>query len=86
MRLVFPHATHFNAEFPESAKSNDATEWHDYLPLKGECIESVYFGKDIDSKERERIIKHMRKLNPATKLYQMQVDPEAFRLKAEEIK
>lgn len=83
VRLIFPHATHRIAEFPASAKSNDAAELRDYLPLKSDSIESIYFGKDIDSKEKSKIIKHIRKLNPETKLYQMQVDENAFRLKAE---
>ena len=86
VRLIFPHATHFNAAFSETAKSNDATELCDYLPLKGECFESIYFGVNIDPKEKEKIIKFVRKkLNPDTKLYQMQVDENAFRLKAEPI-
>lgn len=85
VRLISPHATHILAEFPESAKSNDATELRDYLPLKGECFESIYFGVNIDPREMEKIIKHMRKLNPNIKLYQMKVDEDAFRLNAEEI-
>lgn len=85
VRLISPHATHILAEFPESAKSNDATELRDYLPLKGECFESIYFGVNIDPREMEKIIKHIRKLNPDTKLYQMRIDENAFRLKAEPI-
>lgn len=83
VRLIFPHATHFNAEFPPTAKSNDATELRDYLPLKADCFDSVYFGVNIDPIEKEKILKYMRKLNPSAKLYQMQVDEDAFRLKAE---
>ena len=86
VRLIFPHATHLYAEFPESAKSNDATELRDYLPLKKECFESIYFGVNTNSEEKEKIIKHMRKLNPNCKLFQMKVDEDAFRLNAEEIK
>ena len=83
VRLVFPHATHFNAEFPPTAKSNDATELRDYLPLKGDCFESVYFGVNTSKENIEKLSRHMRKLNPETKLYQMQLDPDALRLKSE---
>ena len=85
VRLIFPHATHLYAEFSESAKSNDATELRDYLPLKKECFESIYFGVNTISEEKEKIIKHMRKLNPNCKLFQMKVDEDAFRLNSEEI-
>ena len=87
VRMISPHATHILAEFPESAKSDDATELRDYLPLKGDCFESIYFGVNIASKDKEKIINYARKkLNPDIKLYQMKVDEDAFRLKAEEIK
>lgn len=85
VRLIFPHATHCIAEFPKSAKSNDATELRDYLPLKGDCFDSVYFGVNTSKENIEKLSKHIRKLNPATKLYQMQLDPDALRLKAEQI-
>lgn len=86
VRLVFPQATHFYAEFPPSAKSNDVKELREYLPLRGDCFEEIYFGKDIDENVKEKIIKHARKkLNPDIKLYQMQVDEDAFHLNAEEI-
>lgn len=86
VRMISPHATHILAEFPESAKSNDATELRDYLPLKGDCFESIYFGVNIASEDKEKIINYARKkLNPDIKLYQMKVDEDAFRLNAEEI-
>ena len=85
VRLIYPHATHCIAEFPESAKSNDATELRDYLPLQRDCFKSIYFGKDIDSREKKLILKQAEKLNPDIKLYQMQIDPDAFRLKADAI-
>lgn len=52
-----------------------------YMPLKGECFESIYFGINIEQADKEKIIKYARKeLNPQIKLYQMTVDENAFRL------
>ena len=64
-------------------------EWKDtyhYVPLTGDCFESIYFGVNIAEAEKERIANYARiKLNPQIKLYQMRVDENAFRLKAEPI-
>ena len=35
----------------------------------------------MDEEQKERIIQEARKCNPDIKIYQMTVDPEAFRLK-----
>ena len=52
------------------------------VPLKGECSESIYFGVNIEQTEKEKIIQHIRKeLNPQIRLYQMEVDENAFRLR-----
>jgi hypothetical protein len=56
------------------------------MPLKGECFESIYFGINTLEEDKEKIINYARKhLNPNIKLYQMSVDENAFRLKAEDI-
>ena len=64
-------------------KLNEWSEVRYYIPIKGECIDSIYFGVNTDSDKKVKIIKHMRKLNPNIKLYQMRVDENAFRLNAE---
>ena len=56
-----------------------------YLPLNSDCFDSVYFGINIDQKEKEKISKYMQERFPETKLYQMTIDPDALRLKAERI-
>lgn len=65
------------------------SEWKDtfnYVPLTGECFDSIYLGVNIDEKKREKIVNYARtKLNPKIKLFQMKVDENAFRLKAEPI-
>ncbi len=93
VRLVMPKpGPMYAALTPEQAKRskrNEIMDWkevHHYMPLKGECFESIYFGVNTDPTEKEKIIQYARKkLNPEIKLYQMRVDDNAFRLKAEVI-
>ena len=59
----------------------DWREIHHYMPLKGECFESIYFGVNIEQTEKEKIIQYARKkLNPQIIFYEMEVDDNAFRL------
>ena len=53
-----------------------------YPHLGGECFDSLYLGIKIGKKEKEKVIKEALKCNPNIKIYQMTVDPEAFRLKS----
>ena len=93
IRLVMPKpGPMYAALTPEQAKRskrNEVMDWkevHHYMPLKGECFESIYFGVNTNPKEKEKIIQYARtKLNPKIKLYQMKVDDNAFRLQAEEL-
>lgn len=56
-----------------------------FLEIGGECFESVFLGINIDKKDKDNIIKVARKCNPDIKIYQMTIDPEAFKLKADDI-
>ena len=93
VRLIAENPSGMYAAFtPQQAKENktnkiwDWKEIHQYMPLKGECFDSIYFGINTDPKDKEKIINHARKhLNPNIKIYQMTVDENAFRLKATEI-
>lgn len=93
VRLVMPDpGPMYAALTPEQAKRskrNEVMDWkevHHYMPLNGDCFESIYFGVNTDPAEKEKIIQYARKkLNPEIKLYQMKVDDNAFRLKAETI-
>ncbi|MBR3782909.1 MAG: DUF2971 domain-containing protein [Bacteroidales bacterium] len=67
-------------------------DWKDvraFLDIGGECFESVYLGVNLNKKKnaesREKIIKAARKCNPDIKIYQMTIDPEAFRMKHEPV-
>ena len=65
-------------------QKNEVIDWREvraYPHLGGECFESLYLGIKVGNKEKERIIKEARKCNPNIKIYQMTVDPEAFRLR-----
>lgn len=91
VRLVMPNpSAMYSALTPAQAKHPketwDRCEIRHYMPLNGDCFESIYFGFNIDKAEKEKIIKYARsKLNPKIKLYQMGVDPNAFRLQPEKI-
>lgn len=88
VRLVMPKPSFMYASLtPEQEKrverneSLDEREVRRYMPLKGECFDSIYFGVNVDQTEKEKIIRFARtKLNPQIKLYQMRVDDNAFRL------
>lgn len=56
-----------------------------FLDIGGECFESVYLGINIGKEDKEKIIKVARKCNPDIKIYQMIIDPKAFRLKEKPI-
>jgi hypothetical protein len=51
--------------------------------IDGQCFSSVYLGVNMDEKEKQEIIKLARKLNPNIKIYQMKVNPNAFKLDCE---
>ena len=91
VRLVMQHPhPMYMALTPEQAKHPketwDGREIHHYMPLRGECFESIYFGINTDQTEKEKMIQYARKkINPQINFYQMRVDENAFRLKAEVI-
>lgn len=86
VRLVIPKPSWAYAKLtPEQAKHpKKEWDWREirrFMPLNGDCFESIYFGVNIDPKEKELLIKYARKkLNPQINLYQMEVNPDAFKL------
>lgn len=65
---------------------NEAIDWKElraYAELSGDCFESIYLGVKTDEKDRDRIINAARNCNPNIRIYQMTIDPKAFRLKEE---
>lgn len=91
VRLVIPRPSFMYAAFTSEQAKHPKETWdwreiHRYMPLKGECFESIYFGVNIDSTEKEKMVQYAKKkLNPQISLYQMHVDDNAFRLKSERI-
>lgn len=53
--------------------------------ISGKCFVSLYLGIRLDEGKKKEIIKAALKANPEIKIYQMNVDPDAFRLKVDEI-
>ena len=49
--------------------------------IGGDCFESVYLGVNLKADEKSEIIGIAKKLNQDIKIYQMTIDPNAFRLK-----
>ena len=93
VRLIIPKPNPQYAAFtPQQAEENnpdkvwDWKEIRHFFPISGDCFESIYFGINTLEEDKEKIINYARKhLNPNIKLYQMSVDENAFRLKAEDI-
>jgi len=70
----------------EPKDKNEVIDWKEvraYPKIGGECFDSLYLGINIEKEEKEKIIKVAKERNPGIKIYQMTIDPEAFRLKGE---
>lgn len=71
-------------EQDQHPKDRKWTEMHHYIPLTGDCFESIYFGVNIEPEMKEKMMRYaLQKLTPQINLYQMRVDADAFRLQAE---
>ena len=71
---------------PYKPKRKEIVDWKEvraYPHLGAECYESLYLGLKIEVGDKAKIIKEARKCNPDIKIYQMTIDPDAFRLKEE---
>lgn len=88
VRLVIPKPSIMYAAMTSKQAKHPKETWdwreiHHYLPLKGECFDSIYFGVKIEKTEKDNIIQYVRKeLNPQINLFQMEVDANAFRLQS----
>ena len=71
---------------PGQDDNDDPIPWKTvraFLDIGGECFESVYLGVNKKKKDKENVIKVAYKCNPDINIYQMTIDPKAFRLKEE---
>lgn len=58
----------------------DLKEVRSYPPISGECFSAIYLGVNMREKDKEEIIECGRKLNSGIQIYQMIVNPDAFKL------
>lgn len=86
--LIDPSLAFIPMALPYTPQEGETTDWKEvraYPKIGGECFESLYLGIKIDEDDKEKIITIARKCNPNIKIYQMTIDPDAFRLKEEQI-
>lgn len=94
VRLIAEHATRQYLAYTDELSLREQNgelihekEFPRDMPVReGECFDTLFLGFKIDGEKKNQIIQTARELNPNIKLYQMTVDENAFRLKAEEIK
>ena len=70
---------------PERGKTYDWKMTRVYPVLGGECFEAVYLGAMMSDEDKQKIMKLAWKLNPDIKIYQMKVNPDAFKLDVSKI-
>lgn len=64
-------------------RSIDYKEIKYYPILTSDCFKTVFLGINILPRNKTRIVNAVLSLNPDIKIFQMKVDPNAFRLNAE---
>lgn len=83
--FILEPSSRYMALLPGQDDKNGPIDWKEvraFPEIGGECFESLYFGVNIDKKEKDRIIKIAKKLNPHIKIYQMKINTNAFLLDA----
>ncbi len=58
----------------------DHKEVRTFIELGAECFDSIYLGVKISAKDKAEIIQYAKRLNPNIKIYQMEIDSNAFRV------
>ena len=86
--LIEPSLAFTPMALPYEPKEGEITDWKEvraYPKIGGECFDSLYLGIKIDEEKKAEIIKTALTLNLDIKIYQMEIDPKAFRLKEKQI-
>ena len=68
---------------PYKSKKGVFEDWKKtrvYPVLGGECFEAIYLGAMMYDEEKQNVIRLAKKLNQNIKIYQMTVNPDAFKL------
>ena len=71
---------------PEEFKNRESVDYKEirFHPTIGpECFDSLYLGIKLEDYKKEQLIDAAKSINPDIKIYQMHVDPEAFKMKAQ---
>ena len=86
--LIEPSIAFTPMALPYKPKEGEITDWKEnraYPKMGGECFDSLYLGIKIDEDKKAEIIKTALTLNPDIKIYQMEIDPKAFKKKKKQI-
>ncbi|MBS7155184.1 MAG: DUF2971 domain-containing protein [Sanguibacteroides justesenii] len=70
-------------KLPYKPKNKDEIDWKEvrcYPLLDGACFSAIYLGVNISKEDRGKVIECGRKLNSDIQVYQMVVNPDAFKL------
>lgn len=71
-------------DIPDELKNDEIIDFKEirhYPEIASECFESVYLGVNILPCNKTQVINLARNLNPNIQIYQMDIDPNAFKLK-----
>lgn len=71
--------------FPKDKHELDYKAVRTFIELGPECFDSIYFGVKISPENKAEIIQYAKKLNPDIKIYQMEIDPKAFKVVEKQI-
>ena len=84
LTLLNPSPSKIPSSIPMKPNKDEITDLKDakfYPVIDQDCFESVYLGNGIADKDKKEVVNEARKLNPEIKIYQMTIDPDAFKLK-----
>ena len=79
---IFKPSPMFMALLPFQKDKNELNwkEVRSFIKIGPECFDSIYLGVNIDTTDKEKIIKLAKKVNPEIKIYQMIPDTSSFNL------
>ena len=70
---------------PKKGKTYDWKITRVYPVLGGECFEAIYLGAMMSDEDKQSVIHLAKELNKNIKIYQMDVNPDAFKLDVSEV-
>lgn len=77
-----PFPTHMRL-LPGQDDKDGSIPWKEvraFLDIGGECFESVYLGVKMNEKDKEKMVKVAKELNPNIRIYQMTINPKVIKL------